>query len=324
MYQITSNGFYFGLSLNGKEVLPCHNNRLWRITTDLVGFRQGKLFGVFSLSACEVVHEPVLPATVPYFKRAEPDRKNKTTRPRILSDHGYFEKHTVYLERCDYLFWQAGKLYLQGPEGIVVIHRHKGLKAYKGTNPALGAYTLKQRCLYEGEYGEPNVARLREFRYMTHYDERIDEANFLEEFAKGEVDLDLDTGAPGADQEEREDDEEDEEDRPGCRHYDYEAIPLPIRQKLHQHLDRLTNNKTYEWLARVLIYMAWCHANSLVTYNKHGEFDLDPPYALPPEDAVHVFDATMLYEAHRMEQVQHLLYLSPVTGTYYDVLVFEN
>ncbi|EJF10598.1 hypothetical protein [Pontibacter sp. BAB1700] len=137
MYQITTNGFFFGLQVNGQEVLPCNNNRLWRITEDLVGFRQEKVFGVFSLSAQQVVHEPVLSATIPYFKRAEPDRKNKTTKPRILSDYGYFEKHTAYLESCNYLFWQKDKLYLQGPEGIVVIDRNKGLRAYKGTNPEL-------------------------------------------------------------------------------------------------------------------------------------------------------------------------------------------
>lgn len=256
MYQISSNGFYFGLTLNDKVVLPCNNNRLWRITEDLVGFRQGRLFGLFSLSAREVVHEPVLQATLPYFKRAEPDRKNQATRPRILSDHGYFEKHTVYLECCDYLFWRREKLYLQGPEGIVVIYRNKGLSAYKGANPELGTYTIKQRCLYEGEYGEPNVARLREFRYMTRYDERIDEVNFLEEFNKEAADFNLFTNANEDEEEGEDNDEEEEDDTLVCRHYDYEAIPLPIRQKLHRHLNRLTNNKTYDWLAKMLIYMA--------------------------------------------------------------------
>ncbi|EJF10597.1 hypothetical protein [Pontibacter sp. BAB1700] len=158
---------------------------------------------------------------------------------------------------------------------------------------------------------------------MTHYDERIDEANFLEAFDKEGTDLNLYTGAYEDDQEEEEDSDADE-GLPSYKHYDYDAIPLTIRQKLHLHIDKLTNNKTYDWLARVLIYMAWCHANSLVTYDERGEFEIDPLYALPPEDAEHIFDATMLYEAHYMDQVQHLLYLSPVTGTYYEVLVFEN
>lgn len=304
-------------------MLPCQYHRLWRITHDLIGFRQGEVFGVYSISQLQVVHAPVLPAAIPYFKQADFSGKGKTTRPRMVSDYGTFEKHSMYLERCDYLLWRNDKLYLKAPEGVVVIDRQKGLRAIPVKNPNICDNLVGQRCLYEGEYGDPTLAKRHQFRYKSAYDQRIDEAEFLEAFAKGgDTDFSLFTGS--ADFEDLDEEDEEPDEVPVYKTYDYDAIPAAIKSKLHQHLDQLTNNKTYDWLARVLIYMAWCHANDYVTYTRLGEMVLDPEYALAPEDAEHIFDAAMLYEAHHMDQLQHLLYLSPITNTYYEVLANEN
>lgn len=315
MYQITSNGFYFGLSLNGEELLPCNNNRIWKLTDDLVGFRQGDWFGLFSLEQGKVVHDPTILAAMPYFTKIN-NEEGRPERPRVNSEYGEFDKHKIYLERCDYLFWNNNSLRLLTTDGLVEIHKRKGILDMELPEEItrIRRKQASKHCVYDDEYGAPAAGRTFQFRYNSSYDEQLDEARTIAGIDDLIASLELD--AP--------EDEDDDAEFPDYKVYDYNAIPAVIKEKFQHHLDQLSNRKAPEWLTPVLIFLAWCHANKYVTYTKTGEMLIDPYYEMPSEDAAHVIDAPGLYKMHDLQHLEHLLYVSPVTGTYYDVLAFEN
>jgi hypothetical protein len=315
-YQVTSNSFYFGLACEGKEKLPCVYSRLWLITEGLVGFRQGSKFGIYSLKEDRVIYEPVLHAEIPYFKTHFMDRENKMREPRYVSTHGFLVKRKVYLETYDYLMWHKNRLLVMGPEGVVVILKNGKIRPFNGKNPELVAQYVSKRCITDGEYGLIRSSQ-KHFQYLTKADEAIDEHNFLNSLDDNMLDF------SGTDTEEL-NEEDDEEEEPVYKHYNYDAIPSLIKQKLLNHLKDQFDFEKYEWLPRVLIYLAWCHANNFVEYDSWGNCTIDPMYAMEPEDAKHVFDIAMLYEAHQMGKLQHLLYFSSLTNSYLDVLAYEN
>ena len=275
--------------------------------------------GLFSLGQAKVVHEPTILAVLPYFKQIR-GAAGDPPRPRVNSEYGDFEKHRIYLERCDYLFWKKDRLKLITADGLVVIDKHKGLLHQEKPKEliAVSRRLVMRRCVYRDEYGMPSVARVFQFRYISGNDEQVDETRYLENSDDLIADLDLDTATT--------DDEQDDDDSelPDYKVYDYDAIPAVIKDKFKKHIDSLTNSKAPEWLTPVLIFMAWCHANKYVTYTKKGEMVIDPFYEMPSEDAAHVIDAPGLYAMHDLQHLEHLLYVSPITGTYYVVLALEN
>ncbi len=315
MYQITSNGFYFGLSLNGDELLPCNNNRIWKLTDDLVGFRQGDWCGLFSMKQGKVVHEPTILAVMPYFTRVN-NMDGRPARPRVNSEYGEFEKHKIYLERCDYLFWKNNRLRLLTSNGLVEIHKRRGILNIELPDEivSIRRKQASKRCVYDDEYGTPAAGRTFQFRYKFSSDEQLDDARTIAGVDDLIASLELDEP----------DDEDDDAEFPDYKVYDYNAIPAVIKARFQKHLDQLTNKKAPEWLTPVLIFLTWCHANNYVSYNSEGEMQIDPFYEMPSEDAAHVIDAPGLYAMHDLQPLEHLLYISPVTGTYYDVLAIEN
>ncbi|ALI98098.1 hypothetical protein [Rufibacter tibetensis] len=320
-YQVTSNGYHFGLTYQGVEVLPCINNKLWRITPDLIGFRQDNLFGIYSMPESRVLYEPALCAEVPCFRQVSDGKGALVTRPRFISSHpGTFMKGRAYLETCDYLFWQRNRLFVLSPSGIVVITRSGEIREYKGKKPEEVACRIRQRCLFEEEYACLTKSELTAFDYLTEADRELEEENFLNGlFLQGmEQDLDSLLGSSVVNS------DVPEPGEPAYKHYDYEGIPPLIKEKLIGHLSRFFDTSSNERLARLLIYLAWCHANGFVREDQKGNRTIDPWYASLPADADSAESLDSLYEAHQLQPLQHLLYVSAITNSYLDLQALLN
>ncbi|WP_210487304.1 hypothetical protein [Rufibacter aurantiacus] len=320
-YQVTSNGYYFGLQYQGKDVIPCVCNKLWRIAKNLVAFRQDSLFGIYSMLENRILYEPTLCAEVPYFRLINNKEDTLVTRSRfITSNPGVFTKTKEYLETCDFLLWEGDRLLVLSPEGIIVITRNGEIRNYKGKKKEEAVNRLMQRCLYEDEYYSVLTGKLSDFDYLTEADKEIDEENFLGVLVPHKV------GPEEENVSEKSECSSDnlEWDEPSYKHYDYTGIPPVIKGKFIRHLNCFFDTATNEKLTRFLIYLAWCHANGFVKYDQKGNCTIDPWYASLPDYIESAGTIDRLYEAHQLKGLQSLLYFSPVTDSYLEVLALLN
>ncbi|MFC6997728.1 hypothetical protein [Rufibacter roseus] len=320
-YEITSNGYYFGLKYQGTEVIPCNNNKLWRITKDLIGFRQDNQFGIYSTLENRILHDATLSAEVTYFQRINDKEGALVTKSRFVSTHpGVFIKTKEYLEVCDFLLWKGNRLLVLSPEGILVILRNGEIRKYNGKKPKEALDRLQQRCLFEDEHGYVVKSELPKFDYLTEADREIDEDNFLNSFIPQEVVTEAvhTSGKPNSPASDLEMEE------PIFKYYNFNEIPPIIREKFINHLDRFYNTPTNDKLTKFLIYLAWCHANGFIKYDQKGNCTIDPWYASLPDFVEFPSTVDRLYEAHQLKGLQHLLYISPLTEGYLEVLALVN
>ncbi|WP_210466862.1 PIN domain-containing protein [Rufibacter roseolus] len=322
-YQVTFNGYYFGLTLNGETILPCDNDRIWRITDSLIGFRKGSYCGIYCKRKQCVRYEPILKADIPYFRKLHPDEEQHLTRARFTSSFpGIYYKTRGYLESYDYLFWKRDKLLVDSTQGVIEIHQTGEIRPYKGKKKENLVTYLDQRCLFEDEYNLPSTSKRSSFIYLTEEDKELDEELFLETFPSTKTEIissmyplnckdRLPKSSPA---------------EPVYKPFDINNIPAVIKNKVTTHLNSFFDTSTNESMANHLIYLAWCHGNGFVTRDNRGNIRVDPWYDdnLIQGNNGELISSDELYQTHHLDSIHHILYYSTFMNSYFEVLAFPN